>query len=386
MRAVIVIAFAVILSKVDGYEIVQDMFPVAKGNYWKWKDKGNFGRHQWEIVESDNGKGLDLLDKKYRIPLKFYDSLGRINKIPSRITPGQPLPMKSFTWAPQAALLLQKPKSGDWGNSNVSFSYYQNGGHMDRRYSVHVPVIGPVRLYYYRMEVVENVTEYFINKVPQAITDDFKPAPSKSSHFSCSPLNGDTCVVTFRAETGKSGKFYTVSSFNPITQCLRLYLADTGSAAALKATWFEHKIKIVNCERNKKYQLKIYKTTYKYNYRMECSLISESKLMVDRFFPSMTTVVNKEPGNSKSAEISAVYNTLSGGGNISLKNLKSGESVILSLINPLGKVTFWKKVSFHRDMRISLKESSGKVPSYGIYLLRIETDHMAISKPVFIGK
>jgi hypothetical protein len=373
------------LNSVFADEIVQDFFPVSKGNYWNYDSK-----RRWEIVSSSDGTGLDLMDDNKRISLNLKDDLGRINNPQFAMIGGGSLPIESFKWAPNAVLPRIKTINGSWGSSNLSYDFIQNAGHMDQRFGINVPGIGPVQLHYKGQianGLVENVKDYFVKKVPAAIIDNYKSVQSESPGFSSIALKGDTCVVTFRAITSRIGKFYTVSSFNPLTQCLRLYVTDTSSAIAIKATWFEHTIKIVNCEINKKYLIKIFETEYgsPMDYAAD-SIVTTTKLLFNEQFPPTTSIVNGAKRNMISDEMVATYNHLDGSIVIGLPKSMLVSYGKISIINTQGKVILQQKRLFDQHMQICLKNGSDMLPAKGIYVLKIEAGEKEFSKSLYIGK
>jgi hypothetical protein len=365
-------------------EIVQDFFPVSKGNYWNYDSK-----RRWEIVSSSDGTGLDLMDNSKRISLNYKDDQGRVNNPQFAMIGGGSLPIESFKWAPNAVLPRIKTINGAWGSSNIFYDFIQNAGHMDQRFGINAPGIGPVQLHYKGQiadGVVENVNEYFVEKVPAAITDNYKSVQSESPGFSSIALKSDTCVVTFRAITSRIGKFYTVSSFNPITQCLRLYVTDTSSAIAIKATWFEHTIKIANCESSKKYLLKIFETEYgsSMDYAAD-SIVTTTKLLFNEQFPPTTSIGNGIKRNMISDKMVVSYNPMSGNVVIGFPKLMFVLTGKISIINTQGKVILQQKRSFDQNVQICLYNRSDMLPAKGIYVLKVETDGIVFSKSLYIG-
>jgi hypothetical protein len=370
-------------------EIMQDFFPVAVGNTWTFRTRT--GLTQIWRIDSLQNKGLVLTDTvlgeySYSHPLQFQDANGRVNDPPGRNLGG--------FWGVQAVMPRWNPVSGAWGHSDLSHYYFQVWGHPSggNWALISAPGVGPVLKMYADMmggsDTAATLKSYSLKKTPRATDDTFKRSSNPASSYACSKLNGDTCIVTFRAVTPGGGGFYTVSSFNPVTDCLRLYVADTTEAIGAMIGSYEHTVTIVSCEKGKKYRLKIFQTTYIPQDEEWLDSVG-TELLFDEQFPQDGSVAARErqaadATRNVTLKYDAGRNTL----RLTLPDaaLSHQAAATVALIDVSGRTVLRRQVVFSPSAQIALRDDRGSSLASGVYALRVEVGASMFTKSLRIGQ
>jgi hypothetical protein len=274
-----------------GAEIAGDYFPVAVGNWWRFKT--NTGNEIWTI--SAKSASAFTLTRDYNngsvttLDLVPYDDSASFNRPAGREL--------GAIWGPNFAL----PNHADFTTSLGTFDsvhhYRIVWGHPSggNRNGMNAPGVGPLALIWASNfgdaeDIVYGTLEsYHQETVPHGTKHDqdtvFDDGPD--NYFQCKRSGNNGCELTFRIPSDAKARYSATVSFNEITNCIRIYCHNGSAQAGARDRW-DHRVLLASMNPSTLYRIKIYEVWYE-------TTVLKSDLKYDRSISLNQVSIARQP-------------------------------------------------------------------------------------------